>query len=99
MAMNKSELERKFTKAKLRGDERLKREPRAAAVRFDQRTQKIVIELNNGCTLLVPPELVEGVRGASLVDLAVAKVLGPGTAVAWPKLDVQFSVAALLAGL
>lgn len=99
MAMIEPEFERQFTKATRRGEELLNREPRAAAVRYERRTRKIVIELDNGCALLVPPELAEGLRGASPADLAIAKVLGPGTTVSWPKLDVQFSVAGLLAGI
>src|SRR5580765_3323514 len=99
MAMSESEFDRQFTTATVRGNAILDRESRATAVRYDRRSRKIVIELNNGCTLLVPPELAEGLRGASPADLAVAKVLGPGTAVSWPKLDVQFSVTGLLAGI
>lgn len=99
MAMNNVEFERQFTKATQRGDKFLTHEPRAAGVRYDRRTRKVVLELNNGCTLLVPPELAEGLRGASPTDLTGAQILGPGTTVSWPKLDVQFSVAGLLAGI
>jgi len=97
--MKNVEFERQFAKATQRGEEYLAREPRAAAVCYDRRTRKLVLELDNGCTLLVPPELAEGLRGASPTELTEAQILGPGTTVSWPKLDVQFSVAGLLAGI
>jgi Protein of unknown function (DUF2442) len=87
--MNNVEFERQFAKATKRGEEFLAREPRAAAVRYDRRTRKVVLELDNGCTLLVPPELAEGLRGASPSELTDAQILSPGTTVSWPKLDVQ----------
>jgi hypothetical protein len=99
MAMNSAEFERQFATATRRGAELLQREPLATAVRYDRRTRKVVIELNNGCTLLVPPELAQGLRGASPLQLSQAIILGPGTAISWPDLDVQYSMASLLAGI
>ena len=98
MAIHSAEFERQFAAAARRGEELLHGEPRAAAVRYDRRTRKVVIELDNGCTLLVPPELAQGLSAASPAELSQAKILGPGTAISWPDLDVQFSVAGLLAG-
>lgn len=80
------------------GNERLAAVPVAIAVRYDRRVRKVVIELSNGCALLVPPELAQGLSEASANELAAAKILGPGTAIDWPKLDVQRSVAGLLTG-
>jgi hypothetical protein len=88
-----------FAAATRRGEEWLNREPKAEGVRYDRRERKVVIELDNGCTLLIPPELAQGLRGASPTELARAMILGPGTAISWPDLDVQFSVAGLLAGI
>lgn len=99
MATNEAEFAKQFAAATRRGEESLRDEPRATAVRYDRRTRKVVIELNNGCTLLVPPELAQGLSAASPAELSQAKILGPGTAVSWPDLDIQFSVAGLLAGI
>ena len=98
MAMNDAEFDRQYALATKRGEERLRRDPRAVAVRYDRRTRKVVVDLDNGCTLLVPPDRAQGLAGASATDLAAVHVLGPGTSIAWPRLDVQFSVAGLLAG-
>jgi hypothetical protein len=99
MGMNEKEFERQYEDATRRGEERIDREPRAIGARYDRRTRKVVIDLNNGCTLLVPPELAEGLRAASAARLANVQILGPGTTIFWPKLDVQFSVTGLLAGV
>jgi hypothetical protein len=99
MAMRDSEFERQYAEATRRGERRLQHEPRAVAVCYDRRTRKVLIDLDNGCTLLVPPELAQGLTGASPTKLADVVVLGPGTAVSWPQLDVQFSVTGLLTGI
>jgi hypothetical protein len=98
MILNKSEFNRQISEATRRGNERLNRVPVATAVRYNRRVRKIVIELSNGCTLLVPPELAQELAGAKPGDLAAVRILGPGTSIEWPKLDVQLSVEGLLAG-
>jgi len=97
--MTEKDFERQYAVATQRGEERIEREPRAIGARYDRRTRKVVIDLNNGCTLLVPPELAQGLRGASPARLAIMRVLGPGTTISWPDLDVQLSVTGLLAGV
>jgi Protein of unknown function (DUF2442) len=76
----------------------LEREPLALSARYDRRRKRVVIELNNGCTFMFPPELAQGLAGASAADLSDVRVLGPGTAIAWNALDTHFSVTGLLAG-
>jgi hypothetical protein len=99
MVMSNTEFDRQFAAATTRGNRRLAEQPVATSVRYDRRTRKIVIELSNGCTLLVPPELAEGLSGASASHLAAVKILGPGTSIEWPKLDVQLSISGLLGGV
>src|SRR4051812_37586800 len=98
MVLSNAGFERQFAAATRRGNKRLTCEPVADAVRYDRRVRKIVIELSNGCTLLVPPDLTQGLSEARPNDLAQARLLGPGTSIEWPSLDVQLSVAGLLAG-
>lgn len=99
MTMNEGEFKRQYREATRRGEERLERIPTAVAVCYNRRTRKVVIDLDNGCTLLVPPELAQGLTGASPTELADVRVLGPGTTIAWPRLDVQFSVTGLMMGV
>jgi len=98
MIVSNAKFERQYADATRRGSERLANQPVATTVSYNRRLRKIVIELSNGCTLLVPLELAQGLADASAVELAAAKILGPGTAIDWPKLDVQLSVEGLLAG-
>ena len=99
MAMSNLEFKRQYVEATRRGEERLERFPMAVAVCYNRRTRKVMIDLDNGCTLLVPPELAQGLTDASPGELSDVRVLGPGTTIAWPQLDVQFSVTGLMMGI
>src|SRR5437764_1046509 len=98
MALTDADFDREYEDATRRGEARLRYQPLAVSVRYDRRSRKVVVGLNNGCSLLVPADVAQGLAGASLRDLSNVRVLGPGTTIAWPKLDVHFSVAGLLAG-
>jgi len=92
------ELDRQFAEATKRGEEALKTEPRAVSVRYDRRRKRIVVELIDGCTFMFPPELAQGLAGASAEDLSDVRVMGPGFALGWDKLDAHFSIAGLMSG-
>ena len=40
-------------------------EPRAAAVRYDGRAGRVIVELTNGCTFAFPPKLAQGLEAAT----------------------------------
>ena len=82
-----------------RGAEARVGEHRAAAARFDREQGLVVVELANGCLFSFPPGLAQGLEGAGDDDLAAVEVLGAGTGLHWERLDVDLSVAGLLAGL
>ena len=56
-------------------------------------------ESGGSVRVLVPPELAEGLTDASPGELSDVRVLGPGTTIEWPQLDVQFSVTGLIMGI
>lgn len=74
-------------------------EPRARSARYDRRRNRIVIELRNGASFLFPPELAQGLAGASPDDLARVEVTPSGSGLRWPTLDAGFSLPALMMGL
>jgi len=76
-----------------------KAEPRAAEVRYDRRSNRIIIELRNGASFLFPPELAQGLRGASARDLANIQVTPSGEGLRWPSLDADFSLPGLMMGM
>jgi len=74
-------------------------EPRAASARYDRRSKRIVVDLTNGCTFAFPPHLAQGLESASAEQLAAVEILGMGYGLHWEKLDVDFSVPGLMAGV
>ena len=96
--VEKDELMHEIEEATRRGEESLKTEIQASAARYDQVTERLVVELKNGATLSVPCNLIQGLRGARAEEIAQVK-LGPrGASLHWARLDVDFSAGGLLAG-
>jgi hypothetical protein len=88
-----------IAEAERRGTESLRDEPRAASARFDKRSDRVIVELTNGCSFAFPARSVEGLEDASAAALAEVEVLGLGLGLHWERLDVDLSVPGLLAGL
>lgn len=96
--VDEEELQREFEEATRRGQEAMKTEIQASSVRYDQASGRLILELKNGSTFIVPCDLIQGLRGAAPELIAKAK-LGPrGASLHWAKLDVDFSVGGLLEG-
>jgi hypothetical protein len=74
-------------------------EPRAKSARYDRRAKRIVVELLNGATFIFPPELAQGLAGASPADLANVQVTPSGAGLRWPNLDTDFSLPGLMMGV
>ncbi|MFP5271121.1 DUF2442 domain-containing protein [Coleofasciculus sp.] len=58
-----------------------------------------MVNLKSGATFSFPPALAQGLAGGSPVDLAEVEVTPSGNGLHWEKLDADFSVPALLAGV
>ena len=74
-------------------------EPRATAVRYNRKLNRVVVELTNGCTFTFPPHLAQGLEVATDEQLAKVEILGTGYGLHWEALDADLSVSGLLAGL
>jgi hypothetical protein len=74
-------------------------EPRAATVRYDERSGRVIVELTNGCTFAFPPKLAQGLEAASEEQLSQVEILGAGSGLHWEALDADLSIPSLLAGL
>ena len=70
--------------------------PVAVAVRYDNTHRRVVVQLNNGCEMSVPVELLKQVRDATPKQLSDVTILPEGLAIEWPQLDQQFLVSGLL---
>jgi hypothetical protein len=73
-------------------------EPRAVAVYYDYVNHLIVIRLNSGSVFCFPPDITQGLAGASKEDLAAVEITPSGTGLHWENLDADFSVLGLLSG-
>ena len=99
LGITDEEFERQYQEATRRGEESMKTEPRAKAVRYDWKQKRIVVDLVNGVTLIFPPYLLQEVSSASEEEIADVKILGSGFTLEWTRLDQHFSVKGLLNGL
>ncbi len=61
-----------------RGEETHANEPRATAARYDSATDRVIVDLENGCVFAFPPALAQGLENASREQLASVEILGRG---------------------
>lgn len=97
--IDEEEFERQFIEATKRGKKFLAEAPKAKSVKYDSKTKRIVLDLENGATLIIPTENVQGLRGASDADLAEAELVLEKTTLHWEKLDVDFYVSSFMRGV
>ena len=72
---------------------------RATRATYSRRTDRFMLYLDNGTTYLIPRRLLQGLEEAELADLQRIELLGNGTGLFWPALDIAHSVSGLLAGI
>lgn len=95
---SEEELRKQFTRATKVGEKAMREEPQARSAHYDRNSNRIIIDLKNGATFIVPCELVQGLADASPQDIAEVE-LGPrGASLHWEKLDVDFSLEGLMTG-
>jgi Protein of unknown function (DUF2442) len=92
-------LARSFERATTAGEARLARQPLAASAHYDSRKARLVIELTNGVILMLPPKLLQGLKGATAAQLAKVEITPLGTGLHWEALDADLGVAELAAGI
>ena len=92
-------LERDWDAANQRGQETLAAGPLAESAYYDQTTGKVVIELNNGVGLHIPPALIQGMENATPADMAEIVIGGHGIGLHFPRLDADLYVPALARGV
>jgi len=99
LEINEEEFERQFIEATECGKKFLAEAPKAKNVKYDGKTKRLVLDLENGATLIIPTENVQGLRGASDTDLADVELLLEKTTLHWEKLDVDFYVSSFMRGV
>ena len=95
----RNELARRYRHASDEGAKATVSEPRAASARYDAGSERIIVELTNGCQFVFPPELVQGLAGAPSGALAKVTVTPAGWGLHWEDLDVDLSIPNLALGI
>ncbi len=99
IGMTEVEFERQYKQAIKRGAERLERLPSAVSAKYDKKTKRMVFEMLNGVTLLVPVRLIQGLRTDEENLLSDFELVCKGSQIHWRGLDVQFYIEDLLKGV
>lgn len=96
---SEAELQRMYEAATRRGEEAIKTEKQAHAVRYDQTTNRIILELKNNVTVMLPCDLIQGLSDANPTEIAEVELGARGASLHWEKLDQDFSVNGLVNGI
>jgi predicted TPR repeat methyltransferase len=80
-----------------RSSEELDRQ--VASATYCGQTDAILLRFEYGVTYTIPRRLLQGLTEANPGDLNNIELLGRGTGLYWPALDVAHSVSGLLAGV
>lgn len=87
-----------FDEAKARGEETLRRGPRAESVRYDPDRNRIIVGLNTGSEIEIDPADAQGLESATPADLDNVEIVEFGLGLHWPTLDADHWVPALAEG-
>ena len=70
----------------------------AVAARYEEQDARLVVDLNNGVTVLIPIHLLEEVATANPEDLREIEITPAGLGLHWPRLDADVYVPGMLQG-
>jgi len=77
----------------------LKGEPLAQSVEYIQDLRLLIVGLSNGRRLVLPVEDLQGLTDATQEQMQQCELLGGGTGISFPELDVDLYVPALIEGV
>lgn len=86
-------------RAEARMQARLKAGPRAVSARYDRRSSRVVIQLDNDLMVAFPSRLAEGLDRATPEDLNDIEITPSGLGLHFAKLDADLYLPALLEGV
>lgn len=99
MKNQKNNLQEKLAKARANGQAVRSIHPYAVYAKFDSKKNKVLIEFNNGTEFAFPPDLAQGLSGASHEQLAEIEITPSGLGLHWEALDADLSIPDLLNGI
>jgi hypothetical protein len=69
---------------------------RAVRVEYEKKADAVTLHLDDGVKISIPRVLLQGLEKARPAEVATMKILGRGTGIHWPQLDVDHYVPGLL---
>lgn len=94
-----AELERNHIEAVRRGQENMENSPKARKAHFDRKNKRLMIDLQNGVTILIPAKLIQIFQNASFDDIDDVEIVLNGLYLRWNRLDEDLSVSNLIKGI
>ncbi len=98
-SFDEEEFEQQFKAASERGAAHLAALPKADSAKYDKKSKRLILEMENGTTLLIPVNLIEGLQTGDDTTLSDFELMLGGSQIHWYALDVQFYVKSLLEGV
>jgi len=89
--------DREIDAAILRANVRTK--PHAVSATYDEVRDRVAVELSGGMLVAFPRAMLQGLADATAAELADLSILGRGSSLYWPTLDIGHDVFGLLAGV
>jgi hypothetical protein len=80
-------------------NERLNTSPRAKKATFDRKTRRLIVDLENGTTFIVPVDLIQILRNATDDQIASVEPKVHGIYLSWDELDEDLTLEHLLSGV
>jgi hypothetical protein len=99
MANNKAKVratEAQIDAARARAREFSARDRHAVRVRYERKADVVTLYLDDGVRVSIPRVLLQGLENARPGEVAKVEILGRGTGIHWPLLDVDHYVPGLL---
>ena len=79
--------------------ERLRSSPHARSAAFDRKTRRLVVDLENGTTFIIPVDLIQILRNATDDQIAAVETKVHGLYLSWDELDEDLTLEHLMAGV
>jgi len=92
-------VEQQHSEALKRAKERLNSSPRAKLAAFDRKTRRLVVDLENGTTFIVPVDLIQILRNATDDQIAAVETKVHGLYLSWDELDEDLTLEHLMSGV
>ena len=96
---NPDNLDEQFNQATERGRERVANAPRAVGISYDSQTKRILIDLQNGVSFIVPTALVQILANASDEQISDVEIAVQGLYLRWKSLDEDLFLPNLMQGV